>query len=57
MRKDAWAKRYISVKVALSESITAELKFRRANVRKIGVKNSKGIEISNVMTSYLVCTN
>ncbi len=57
MRKDAWAKRYISVKVALSESITAELKLRRANVRKISVENSKRIEISNVMTSYLVCTN
>ena len=57
MRKDAWAKRYISVKVALSESITTELELSRANVRKISVKNPKRIEISNVMASYLVRPN
>lgn len=57
MRKDAWAKRYISVKVALSKSITTELELSRANVRKISVKNPKRIEISNVMASYLVRPN
>jgi hypothetical protein len=55
--KDTRTKCDLLVQVALGETISTELEFWRLNVRKVGIKNTKWIKFSDVMTADLVCTD
>lgn len=57
MRKNARSKGDFLVQVTIGKTIPAELEFRRLNVGKVGVEDSKRIKFGDVMTSHLVSTN
>ena len=57
VRKNSWAKCNVPVEIALGEAIAAELELWRMNVGKISVEDPERVEISDVMTSHLVCAD
>jgi hypothetical protein len=57
MRQDTRAKANILVKIALREAISTEFKLWRLSVCKVCIEDSKGVQISNMMSAHLVSPN
>jgi hypothetical protein len=57
MRENSRAKGDIFVKIAFRESITAELELGRVDISQVSVEDSEGVELSNMVSSNLICTN
>lgn len=57
MGKDTGPKGDILLEVGLGEAIAAQLKLRGLDICKVGVEDSEGVELCNVVTPHLVCTD
>ena len=54
MREDTGSKGDLLVQVAFGETIPAELELRRNMRTEIGVQNTEGVEVGDMVSSYLV---
>lgn len=57
MRKNARPETDLFVEITLGEPVTAKLQFRGDSTVQVGVENTKWVQIRNVMSTNLVCTD
>lgn len=56
MRQDARPKGNVLIQVLFGKAIMTQLKFRGPNILKVCIKNTKRIEVCDVVASDLVCS-
>ena len=57
MGEDTRAEGDVLVEIALREAISVELELRRADISKVSVEDSKGIQVGDVVAADLVCAD
>jgi len=57
MGKNTGTKTNLLVQIALSKTVAAKFQLRRVNVCEIRIKNAKGIQFSDVMSTNLISSH